>query len=191
MRFFIGLVALVCGAAGAEKRLALAVGVDRDDNLPAHELLEKTVNDARAMWARLCGLGFEATVEENLSRSDFIRAWRRFLKKLQPGDTAAVSFAGHGVEIGGLNYLLPRDVPRLAPGEEKVLAAHAIRFNELMDEVRERKVGVSLFIVDACRGNPFRDGAGRSVGGTRELARIEPAEGSFVMLSAGAGEQAL
>ena len=60
-----------------------------------------------------------------------------------------------------------------------------------MDDLREKKVRVALFIVDACRDNPFRDGSGRSVGGTRGLARVEPAEGSFVMYSAGAGEQAL
>jgi hypothetical protein len=52
-------------------------------------------------------------------------------------------------------------------------------------------VGVALFIVDACRDNPFRDGAGRSVGGARGLVRVEAAEGTFVMYSAGVGQQAL
>jgi formylglycine-generating enzyme required for sulfatase activity len=160
-------------------------------NLPAHEQLRKAVNDARAVGAALRELGFDATVAENLPRLAFVRAWQRFLNRLQPGDTAALFFAGHGVELGGLNYLLPRDVPKVVPGEDQVLAAAAIRFNELMDNLREKKVRVALFIVDACRDNPFRDGRGRSVGGARGLARIEAARGSFVMYSAGAGEQAL
>jgi uncharacterized caspase-like protein len=198
VRYVIRLVAIVYfGLAGlqtpatAERRLALAVGIDVYDNLPAVEQLQKAVNDARAMGAALRALGFEATVEENLPRLAFVRAWQKFLHRLQPGDTAALFFAGHGVEVGGLNYLLPRDVPKVVVGEDRVLAAASIRFNELMDDLSGRKVRVALFIVDACRDNPFRDGTGRSVGGTRGLVRVEPAKGSFVMYSAGAGEQAL
>ena len=186
-----GLGALTSLPALAERRLALAVGIDVYDHLPAIEQLQKAVNDARAMGAALKELGFDATVEENLSQLAFTRAWQRFLNRLEPGDTAAFFFAGHGVEIGGLNYLLPRDVPKVVPGEDKVLAEASIRFNGLMDDLRDQKVRVALFIVDACRDNPFRDGTGRSVGGTRGLVRVEPAEGSFVMYSAGAGEQAL
>ena len=185
---FAGLQA---GPANAEKRFALTVGVDAYDNLPAHEQLRKAVNDARAMATALRGLGFEATVEENLPKLAFTRAWQRFLNRLQPGDTAVLFFAGHGVEIGGLNYLLLRDVPKVVPGEDRVLAEASVRFNTLMDDLRDRKVRVALFIIDACRDNPFRDGSGRAVGGGRGLARVEAAEGSFVMYSAGAGEQAL
>jgi formylglycine-generating enzyme required for sulfatase activity len=199
MRSFIRLFAVACctiavfiaGPAHAEKRLALSVGVDVYDNLPAIEQLQKAVNDARAVGAALRQLGFDTAIEENVARLAFTRAWQRFLNRLEPGDTAALFFAGHGVEIGGLNYLLPRDVPRVVVGEDRVLAEASIRFNTLMDDLREKKVRVALFIVDACRDNPFRDGSGRSVGGTRGLARIEAAEGSFVMYSAGAGEQAL
>ena len=182
---------LPAGPAHAERRLALSVGIDVYDNLPAHEQLRKAVNDARAMGAALRELGFEAAVVENVPKLDFTRAWQRFLNRLEAGDTAALFFAGHGVEIAGLNYLLPRDVPKVVPGEDRVLAEASIRFNGLMDDLRDKKVRVALFIVDACRDNPFRDGRGRSVGGTRGLARIEAAKGSFVMYSAGAGEQAL
>ena len=199
MRNVIRLAAVICcaiagliaGPAQAEKRVALAIGIDVYDNLPAHEQLKKAVNDAKAMAAALRELGFEATVEENVARLAFTRAWQRFLNRLEPGDTAALFFAGHGVEIGGLNYLLPRDVPKVELREDRVLAEASIRFNSLMDDLRDKKVRVALFIVDACRDNPFRDGRGRSVGGTRGLARVEPAKGSFVMYSAGAGERAL
>jgi uncharacterized caspase-like protein len=199
MRYFMRLAVLIIGGALAaaaspalaEKRVALAVGIDAYDKLPAHQQLEKAVNDARAMGTALGELGFDAAVEVNLSRIDFFAAWQRFLDRLGPGDTAAVFFAGHGVEVGGLNYLLPRDVPRVRTGQDRLLAGASIRFNELMDDLRERKVRVALFIIDACRDNPFRDGTGRSVGGARGLARVEPAEGTFVMYSAGAGEQAM
>ena len=183
--------ALHTGPALAEKRLALAVGIDVYDNLPAHEQLRKAVNDARAVAVALRDLGFEAAVEENLAGLAFARAWQRFLNRLEPGDTAALFFSGHGVEIGGVNYLLPRDVPKVGLAEDRVLARASIRFNDLMDDLRDKKVRIALFIVDACRDNPFRDERGRSVGGTRGLIRVEPAKGSFIMYSAGAGEKAL
>jgi hypothetical protein len=35
------------------------------------------------------------------------------------------------VEIAGLNYLLPRDVPKVVLGEDRVLAEASIHFNTL------------------------------------------------------------
>src|SRR5262245_16388924 len=159
MRYVVRLAAglccviagLIAGPAEAEKRLAPSVGIDVYDHLPAHEQLKKAVKDAGAMGTALRELGFEATVEENVPRLAFTRAWQRFLNKLEPGDTAALFFAGHGVEIGGLNYLLPRDVPKVVVGEDRVLAEAAIRFNNLMDDLRDKRVRVALFVVDACR----------------------------------------
>jgi hypothetical protein len=46
-------------------------------------------------------------------------------------------------------------------------------------------------ILDACRNNPFRDTSGRSIGGSRGLARMDTRPGMFVMFSAGTGQVAL
>ena len=186
------LASLAAGPAEAERRLALSVGIDIYDSLPADQQLRKAVNDARAVGAALGELGFEVAVGENLTRDAFIRAWQAFLNRLEPGDTAALFFAGHGVVLDG-SYLLPRDVPRVAPKEEKVLAAASIRFNELLEDLHEKKVRVALFIVDACRDNPFRDSRGRVyLGGSRGLKRVgEKVKGSFILYSAGYGERAL
>ena len=197
MRYVIALIALIAGlAAGpalAERRLAFSVGIDVYDNLPAHEQLKKAVNDARAIGAALGDLGFLAVVEENVTKFAFTRAWQRFLERLEPGDTAAVFFAGHGVVIDGVNYLLPRDVPKVGPREDKVLAEWSIRFNDLMVELKRKGARVALFIVDACRDNPFRDDRARfiGVGGARGLTVVEPPKGCFILYSAGYGERAL
>lgn len=100
-------------------------------------------------------------------------------------------FAGHGVEIGGLNFLLPADVPRVASGEEEVLKASGLSLSSFLDQARERKPQTMLYVVDACRDNPFVNANGRSIGGTRGLTLVEPPSGTFVMFSAGAGETAL
>lgn len=100
-------------------------------------------------------------------------------------------FAGHGVEIGGLNFLLPADMPRVASGEEEVLKASGLSLSSFLDQARERKPQTMLYVVDACRDNPFVNANGRSIGGTRGLTLVESPSGTFVMFSAGAGETAL
>jgi formylglycine-generating enzyme required for sulfatase activity len=175
----------------AEKRVALVAGIDQYDNLKPDQQLKKAVNDARAIGAALKSLGYDVVVVENAARLDFMRQWQSFLNHIEPGDETAVFFAGHGVEIGGLNFLLPRDVPRFGRGEDEVLKAAALSVTTLLEQVRDKKPQVSLYVLDACRDNPFSEPGGRGLGGTRGLARIDPPRGTFVMFSAGTGEVAL
>jgi hypothetical protein len=128
---------------------------------------------------------------DNVARLDFLRQWQHFLNRIAPGDEAAFFFAGHGVEIGGLNFLLPADVPRVASGEEEVLKASALSLSSFLEQARERKPQMALYVIDACRDNPFTNSGGRSIGGTRGLTLVGPPAGTFVMFSAGAGETAL
>ena len=178
-------------AAHAAKRVAFVVGIDSYDNLPEQQQLKKAVNDAQAIGEALVGIGYEVKKADNVGRTDFLRQWQLFLNRLEPGDDAAVFFAGHGVEIDGQNFLLPRDVPRVASGEEEVLKGSGLSLAALLDQVRDRHPQVGLYILDACRDNPFVDGKGRGIGGTRGLARVEPPSGTFIMFSAGAKEFAL
>jgi len=178
-------------AAHAAKRVAFVVGIDAYDNLPEQQQLKKAVNDAEAIGEALVGLGYDVHKADNVGRLDFLRQWQLFLNRLEPGDQAAVYFAGHGVEIDGQNFLLPRDVPRVASGEEEVLKASGLSLAALLDQVRDRHPQIGLYILDACRDNPFVDGTGRGIGGTRGLARVEPPSGTFIMFSAATKESAL
>jgi len=190
----LALCLLALGAspeAHAAKRVAFVVGIDAYDNLPEQQQLKKAVNDAEAIGEALVGLGYDVHKADNVGRLDFLRQWQLFLNRLEPGDEAAVYFAGHGVEIDGQNFLLPRDVPRVASGEEEVLKASGLSLAALLDQVRDRHPQIGLYILDACRDNPFVDGTGRGIGGTRGLARVEPPSGTFIMFSAATKESAL
>jgi hypothetical protein len=178
-------------AAFAAKRVAFVVGIDKYDNLPAQQQLRKALSDAHAVGETLKGLGYDVIEANNVARLEFLRQWQQFLNRIEPGDEAAFFFAGHGVEIDGLNFLLPRDVPNIASGEEEVLKASGLSLGSVLEQVRERKPQIGLYIIDACRDNPFSDGKGRSIGATRGLARVEPPSGTFIMFSAGAKESAL
>ena len=186
------LAALFLAAAPSDvhaKRVALVVGIDRYDNLPAHQQLERAVADARTLATTLKELGFDVTAVENTGREGFYSAWTRFLGSVAPGDTAALFYAGHGIEMRGSNYLIPRDAPAAEKGEI-VLRNGSLALATLLDDLEERKPGVSLVILDACRNNPFAV-SGRSLGGTRGLVRVDERPGTLILYSAGAGQTAL
>jgi hypothetical protein len=185
------LLTAATSPAWAEKRVAIAIGIDAYDNLKIDQQLQKAVNDSRSAGDAFAAIGFEVIRAENVRRLEFNRIWQRFLNRIDPGDTVAVYFAGHGVEIAGSNFLLARDVPQVASGEDDFLKGEAIGLSRLLDDLRVRRPKVSVLILDACRDNPFPQPGGRSVGASRGLTRVEAPEGTFVMFSAGTGEAAL
>ena len=185
------LSVLLAPEALAAKRVAFVVGIDAYDNLPAQEQLKKAVNDAHALGEALKGLGYQVVSADNADRRGFNESWQKFLSAVEPGDEAAFFFAGHGVEIAGQNYLLPRDVPKPQSGEASLVKNESLSVTQLLGDLQEKGPRVSLVILDACRDNPFAADGTRSVGGTRGLARVDAPEGTFVMYSAGAGQTAL
>jgi hypothetical protein len=177
-------------AASAEKR-ALVVGVNAYDNLGQDRQLEKAVNDARAIGKALKALGFQVDTAENVDRRGFNKAWSEFVERIEPRDVVAFQFSGHGVEIDGANYLVLRDAPKPDAGAKTLMTSESIGVDRLLKDLQERHPQVSLLILDACRDNPFDMAGRRAAGGTRGLARVDPPEGAFVMLSAGARQSAL
>jgi uncharacterized caspase-like protein len=185
------LCILLPGFASAQKRVALVIGIDRYDNLDSRVQLKKARADAKGVAETLRSLGFDVIHKDDVARSAFNSHWQDFLNKLAAGDTAAFYFAGHGIELGGRNYLIPRDVPGVRPGRDELLKRESLSLQEFLADLREKGTRLNLVILDACRDNPFDQVAGRSVGSARGLAVTEPPEGTFIMYSAGTGESAL
>lgn len=174
----------------AQTKRAFVVGIDAYDNFPPHAQLRKAVGDAKAISQALAELGFKATTHMNITRSRFNETWQEFLEAIEPGDSISFVFSGHGVEISGSNYLIPRDVPRIRLGREEQLKRESLSLSELLADLRDRRPGLIFIVLDACRDNPFSEGT-RAVGSQSGLARVEPPEGTFIMFSAGAYQTAL
>jgi hypothetical protein len=165
------------------RRLALVIGND------GYQSVSKLLNaraDARAMAKQLEATGFKVTLLFDLTERAMKDALRTFRTSVEGGDEVIVFFAGHGVQLGAANYLLPVDIR--GDSEEQV-KDEAIPLQRVLDDLSERKARFSLAIVDACRDNPFK-GSGRAIGG-RGLAPAAAASGQMVIFSAGAGQQAL
>jgi uncharacterized caspase-like protein len=176
-RIAICLLLLLMPATAHAKRVALVVGINRYDHLPAERQLAKAVNDARAVEATLRSVGFDVIRVEDVGRSAFNLAWQQLLNKVGPGDEVAMYFSGHGVEIDGVNYLVPRDIPAVSTGEIRRLKNEALSFDEIRRDLAAMGPKLSLFILDACRDNPFTDTRGRSVGGSKGLVPVQAEQG--------------
>jgi len=92
-------------AAGAALRdepgVALVIGNSAYKSAP----LRNPINDARAMSERLRGLGFEVIERTNLKTREIAPTLREFRGRLKPGSVALFFYAGHGLQIKGVNYL--------------------------------------------------------------------------------------
>lgn len=153
------------------KRVALIVG---NSTYKSVSKLPNPVNDARAMAETLSRLGFE-TVDLKLDQdfTTFRRTLRSFARKAAGADLGLVFFAGHGIEIGGQNYLIPTDAELADSADVDFEAIPLSMVMGALDRVKKLK----LVVLDACRDNPFASrmtttGATRSIG--RGLARVSP-----------------
>ena len=170
-------------APPSAKRKALVIGNDLYRHVTR---LDNARADARAMSQSLQALGFNVTLALDQTERGLKETLRNFKSSVEGGDEVVVFYAGHGVQIGTTNYLLPVDIT--GQNEEQV-RDEAIQMQRILDDMQERRTGFLLMIVDACRDNPFKV-AGRTLGG-RGLAPTTAATGQMVIFSAGTGQQAL
>jgi formylglycine-generating enzyme required for sulfatase activity len=153
--------------------------------------LKKAVNDAQAVGDALQLLKFQVIRGRDLGRQGMIDKLAELTDRLEPGDTAAFFYAGHGVAIDGVNYLVPTDVPPITIDGEARARGASIAEGYVVAELQKKGVRVALLVLDACRDNPFPHSLTRSVGNTRGLTLPEPARGIFTIYSAGIGQTAL
>lgn len=164
-------------------RKALVIG---NDSYSAVSPLLNARADAQAMSAALQKVGFAVSTHMNLNEKGFKQALRDFRQRLQNGDEVVFFYAGHGVQIGNTNFLLPVDI---RGDNEDQVRDDAIQLQRVLDDMQERKVRFALAVVDACRDNPFRTHT-RAIG-SRGLAPTQAATGQMIIFSAGSGQQAL
>jgi len=170
-------------AQTAIKKFALVIGNSNYTGLP---VLPNPVNDANDVAAALESLGF--TVEKVLNGSllQMEEASLRLKDNLSEAGSAYGFFfyAGHGVQSGGENYLIPVnvDIPT-----ENYLRSRAVSVQALLDDLNDARNGLNVVVLDACRDNPF----GWSRSSSRGLITVtrQPAD-SIIVYSTSAGMRA-
>jgi hypothetical protein len=188
LRLFFALVFFCCASvpSAAEVRVALVIGVSSYKSV---QPLANPAKDARLIAQSLRATNFDVTEVIDPDYAQFGQSIARFRLKAQKADVAVVYFAGHGVEVDGVNWLLPTTVVGSAPED---LQFEAIRAAAIADVVSPART-VRMVILDACRNNPFKTSRGWATGrrsfGSRGLAR-EAAGNVVVLMATQPGETA-
>ncbi len=193
----VAACALAPGAAWAD-RVALVIGMGSYEHVAP---LDNTINDATGIADTLESIGFDVTLSLNAPQTTLLDQLDEFAFRAETADLALIYYAGHGVEVQGVNYLIPvdanvasnADVQRLSVSLDQMLAA--------VDSARMMRI----VILDACRNNPFGDlidttatvdGAVATDGTTRGagvagLAPVDPNRGTLIAYAQRSGEVAL
>ena len=149
--------------------------------------------DAKAIANVLRNVGFEVVEGTNLTRDKMTERLLDFGKKAEGADVAVFFYAGHGIAVNGVNYLLPIDADLKSEMDVKLGAAINV---DLTLEQTMADAKVKLVFLDACRDNPFAASirsakATRSVAVNSGLAEMKSGEGTLIAFATGPGQTAL
>jgi tetratricopeptide (TPR) repeat protein len=170
------------------RRIALVIGNSTYAAAPA---LSNPSRDTELLAAALRSTGFETVkLLSDLGRERLVDALQTFAREARQADWAVIYFAGHGIEIDGINYLIPVDA-RLETDRD--VQFEAISLDQVLAAVAGARK-LHLVMLDACRNNPFiarmrATTATRAV--SRGLAPMEPSSGTLVVYAARHGQTAL
>lgn len=179
------LIFLTPEAAIAGKRIALVIGIAQYKSVAS---LANPGRDAAKVAQALRSVNFEVTEltqSAEVNRTELLTAITTFKRAAVGAEAAIIYYAGHGVQVGEKNWLLPSDVQAETPEE---IEASAVASSYLINAVSGATT-VRLVILDACRDNPFRNepgwsGGGRSLSNDRGLRRETNLPPSVVVLLA-------
>ena len=153
-----------------EKRFALVIG---NGAYAGSARLDNPVADSEAIAASLKRHGFQVYLERNLTRPQMIAAIQKFSMDASDADLSVLYFAGHGVQINGVNFLVPIDV---SVADASRMGFDAVSLNTLIDTALPGKA--RLVFLDACRDNPWLKSGTRGL--TRGLAPVSVTSGTLI-----------
>ncbi|MBO0935276.1 caspase family protein [Fibrella sp. HMF5335] len=164
-----------------QKRLALIVA----NGNYGKSLLRNPTNDGRAIKQQLEKLGFAVTYKENLPLRELKQTFDGFMTDLGSHNVGLFYYAGHGLMVGGENYVQPVDAE---PKVESDVEFECYPLRQLVARMAyANPKGANLIFWDACRNNPYRSwrrGAGESM-----VTPLLPAVGTMIVFATEPGKQ--
>jgi len=166
----------------SDKRLALVIG---NAEYVHGGSLKNPVNDAVLMYQTLQNLGFEVNLLTNAELKDMQKSAIDFTNKVKDYDVALFYYAGHGVQVNGVNFLVPVD----AKMDDELSAKYeAFDISDINYAFSQNNDNLNIMILDACRDNPFR--SWMRGGNTGFVAPGNQAAGTIIAFATREGETA-
>src|SRR5215213_9642289 len=167
-------------SSSSEKRVALVIGNSRYEAAP----LKNPVNDANLVAATLREIGFDVISRTDVNLREMQLAVREFSRKIQNGSVGLFYYAGHGMQSGGRNFLIPVSAQIEVEGD---VVLEALDLNSVLEQMGMAQNRLNIVILDACRNNPFT----RSFrSGSQGLAQVNAPAGTFIAYATAPGQTA-
>jgi TPR repeat protein len=167
---------------GNGRRLALVIG---NGNYSFVSKLNNPLNDANSMAKALRTMGFEVKTSTNANRQNLKDAINEWGKILKANDIALFYYAGHALEVDGVNYLCPTDAN---PLNAKQVEYETTPINLVMGWMESQRTQTNIILLDACRDNPFKS-LFRTVGEEGGLSSMKAPSGTFIGFAASPGKK--
>ena len=176
------------GPSNAGRRIALVIGNGAYKNVHP---LDNPPRDAKLVASALHEVGFQSvTLSNDVTRDKFFEVLRAFAGEAEKADWAVIYYAGHGFEIGGVNYLVPIDAKLAVDTDAE---KEAVALEQIIASVGGARK-LRLVMLDACRDNPFAATMQHTIAlklVDKGFSDIEPSAGFMVVYAAKHGETAL
>ncbi len=186
---WIGLAGCILAAAPLQaqearpvNRVALVIGNGQYETL---DPLPNPPHDAAALAEALWNAGFEVIELIDADREQMINGIATFANRLRPGAEAVFYYAGHGVAVDNVNYLIPVATP---VESEAQIAGTGIAARTVLQTMEQSGADFNVVILDACRNNPFNQGPNfQETADASRGAKVEGANQSATVEHAAAG----
>jgi hypothetical protein len=139
--------------------------------------LPNPANDARALAALLERMGIAVDLVLDADRDGMIRALNDYSNRAAGKDVNLLFYAGHGVQVDGVNYLVPTNMQAAGVSAGYIKLA-GLSLNAMLEYLPAR---TRIVFLDACRDNPVA----RSLMATRStvgmgLAPVAATSGTLI-----------
>ena len=192
---FVAVIAIICmlmagvNSARAAERVALIIG---NSSYQEAAELQNPRNDAEEIAKLLTKFGFRVLKGIDVDQFNFRILVRAFTREIKDAKLALFYYAGHGLQVGRRNFLLPVDA---VLKEEADLDFESVELGFILQQM-ERGKRTNIILMDACRDNPFAANLARNMGTRstsigRGLAPLETGVGTFVGFATQPGNVAL
>lgn len=167
-----------------QQKYALIIGVKSYQYVAP---LQNSLNDARDMAATLKNKGFTVVelydpATKRVMQDGILKYFQ--LLQAQPNAAGLVFYSGHGMQVKGINYLIPTQAD---PQIEADLDDQCVNMDYVMRAIEQAGNGLNIFVLDACRNNPFRSFSRSSEKG---LSMVDTPKGSYIVYATKPGSVA-
>lgn len=161
--------------AQLENRVALIIGIRAYEKVPP---LQNSVNDAKDMSIVLKRKGFQAIelydTKTKKELQDGVRSYYNLMQS-KPNSIGLIYYSGHGMQVDGVNYLMPAAAD---PQIKADVDDQCLNMDYVMQAVEQANNALNIFIIDACRNNPFRS---FSRSAEKGLSMVNAPKGSYIV----------